>query len=221
MKIFQKILILCLVLAILAVFAAICYRIYINEHFPRESTSIEFTEGLTAYYKKDPAGFAAYTRKIRVPVEDNKNGKFRADELIVVPDAGFLQVTLRYNEYILPVLQEKYELAELPTAAPELFSYTLTVAYLTDDPDGKYQTYQPTLCRESTAYGLYTYDKLVFEGVDFTDAVWMRVDIYYKDAPVSEAYGAIAVYEVSTIYEDQRVELPLRKYRVKKGELPQ
>ena len=109
MKIFQKILILCLVLAILAVFVAICYRIYINEHFPRESTSIEFTEGLTAYYKKDPDGFAAYTRKIRVPVEDNKKGKFRADELIVVPDAGFLQVTLRYNEYILPILQEKYK----------------------------------------------------------------------------------------------------------------
>lgn len=221
MKIFQKILILCLVLAILAVFVAVCYRIHINENFPKETTSLTFTEGLTDYYKKDPEGFAAYTRKIRVPFEDSKKGKFRADTPIVVPNAGFFQVTLRYNEYILPILQETYKLEETPVLEEGMFTYTLTVSYLTDDPDGLYRVYEPSVVEESTAYGLYTYDKLVFENVDFADAIWVRVDIYYKDAPTEEAYGGIAVFEFSTVYEGERIEMPLRKYRIKKGELPQ
>ena len=217
MKIFQRILILALVLSIALVFVALCVRIYMNEHYPKEATRIVFTDALTEHYQKDPDGFAAYTQSIRVPYDDSEEGGFFAHELILVPSAGNLQITMRYNESVMKTLQEKYKLPEPPLPTEGMFTYRLTVSYLTEDKDGLYKTYDSVYAAESTAF-MYTYTKLVFDGVELDGAVWARVDIYYADQ--KEPLGSVAVYEASMEYEGQRVEYPLKKYRVKKGDLP-
>lgn len=217
MKIFKRILVLCLVLALVALFGAVGFRIYIADHYPKPSTRIVFTEPLTAFYRADPDAFGAYTQRIRVSYDDNKEGNFFAKNLIAVPDAGNLQITLRYNDSTLTTVASRYDLPAVPEAEEGLFSYSLTVSYRTDDPDGSYRTYDVSYEKESEAY-MYHYIKLVFDGVDFTDAVWMRVDIRYADR--EEIFGSIVVCETQVEIDGYLEEYPFKNYRVKKGDLP-
>ena len=65
---------------------------------------------------------------------------------------------------------------------------------------------------------MYRYGKLVFDGVDFTGAAWMRVDIYYGEE--AEPFGHICVYESRTFDGENMLEVPLEDYKVDEEDLP-
>ena len=219
MKMLRKTLFFCLVLCIIAVFGAILFRIYIAEHYPRDTEKTVFTPALEAHYRADPEGFAAFTQDIRFPYDDAKDGNFFAAALVVVPDADHMQLTVRYNESTLPKVASHYKLPETPAAVDGLFRYTLTVSYNESEDGDDYRTYACSYVAEDAAF-MYRYARIAFDGVELDGAVWARVDIYYKEE--SELFGAIAVYESRTYDDvtDTFVDIPLKKFRVDKEDLP-
>ncbi|MBP3436628.1 MAG: hypothetical protein J6K61_01815 [Clostridia bacterium] len=222
MKIFKKILILGLVLCFTVFFAALFARIYMAENYPKESTKMVMTESLLSHYR-ETGSLTAYTQDLRVSYDDNKEGNFFAKELIVVPDAKHLQITMRYNEHSLQNVAAAYKLPAVPEVQKGLFRYRLCVSYGTED----YVYYEASYEKEMHRY-LYQYTKLAFEGVAFEGAVWMRVEIFYagdyEGKPENQAeetmFGAIPVYEAFVEWDGEMLENPLKEYRIPQEVLP-
>ena len=214
---FRKAMAICLALCLCFVFGAIIFRIYIADHYPKDTVRMVFTEPLTEYYTSKNGEITAETQNIRFPYDSAEDGNFFASGLIVVRDAGNLQVTVRYNESTLPKVAAFYGLTETPAPADGLFRYTLTASYHTESEEGDYRTYDMSYLSEDSAY-MYRYGKLVFDGVDFEDAVWMRVDIYYGDE--STPLGHICVCECETSDGENIVDVPFSVYKIDKEDLP-
>ena len=208
---FRKAMALCLALCLCLV------RIYVAEHYPKDTVRMVFTSPLTEYYHEMGGSIEAKTQNIRFPYDSADDGNFFASGLIVVEDAGNLQVTVRYNESTLPKVAAFYKLKETPAPADGLFRYTLTASYKTESEEGDYRTYNASYLHEDDAY-MYRYGKLVFDGVDFKDAVWMRVDIYFGDE--EKPFGHICVYEAEASDGENIVKMPFSKYKIDEEDLP-
>ncbi|MBE6655583.1 MAG: hypothetical protein E7609_01775 [Ruminococcaceae bacterium] len=217
MKMFRKAMALCLAFCLCLVFGAVIFRIYIAEHYPKDTVRMVFTDALTEYYESHSGVIKAETQNIRFPYDSADDGNFFASGLIVVRDAGNLQVTVRYNESSLPKVAAFYKLAETPEPDEGLFRYTLTASYNTTAEGGEYRTYEAGYLSEDDAY-MYRYGKLVFDGVDFEGAAWMRVDIYYGEE--AEPFGHICVYEAQASDGENMVDMPFSEYKIDKEDLP-
>ena len=68
-------------------------RIYIFNHYPRAMKQLYFTPALTEYYNASGGNLAAKTQQLLYPYDDNDEGNFFCSNLIVVKEAGHLQVT--------------------------------------------------------------------------------------------------------------------------------
>ena len=220
MKMFKKILALGMTLCLVALCAALGFRIYLEDHYPAETTKMVMTEELAEKYRE--AGVLhAYTQTLRFSYDDNKEGNFFAKELIVLPDANHLQITMRYNESTLKKVAEFYKLPTVPTVADGLFYYRLCVS----TGDGNYLYYDSSYIAEYSRY-FYQYAKLAFDGVDFTNAVWMRVEIYYAGEyegkmDGEDCFGMNLVYESHVSWGEETLENPLYEYDIPKGVLPE
>ena len=215
MKIFRRALYGLLVVCLLALFAALFGRMYIQEYYPKDSLRIVFTDSLTDHYNATE-DFKVYTQKIRAPYDDNKNACFFAKGLYLIPDAQTVQVTMRYNDQMLDAVAAKYKLESLEPKEG-LFRYTLTVSYNQDEDGTDFRTYDAVYSKESSAF-LYHYNKLVFEGVDFENAAWMRVDVYLVGE--EEAYGAVTVYEANFEYNGELFPYEMKEEKIAKRDLP-
>ncbi len=233
-KMFRRVMVICLALCLAFFCGALLVRILLQEYYPKDTTRIVFTEELTDYYFEHQDTFGAKTQKIRFPYDDAKatsneldakrerekgKGNFFAKNLIVVPEAGNLQVTLRHNKSALAKVAAYYDLTETPAVADGLFRYKLYASYLDRETGETYtKEYDSSYLAESS-FLMYRYGKLVFDGVDFENAVWMRVDIYYGDE--TETFGEICVYESRTDNgTGEIVDRPLSSYKISKGDLP-
>lgn len=217
MKIFRRMLMLGLVLCLVALFLAVGGRIYLQENYPADSLRMVFTEQLTEYYHQTD-DFRAYTQSLRTPYDSAKEGNFFAKGLIVVPDGGHLQITLRYNESALDNVADLYGLEQPLVATEGMFSFRLYACYGEQNGEMVYRTYDTSYTAESSR-AFYHYIKTAFDGVKFDGAVWMRVDIYYSGS--DKCFGSIPVYEAGAEVEGQFVEYPLQPYRISKELLPQ
>ena len=217
MKMFRKAMALCLALCLCLVFGAVIFRIYIAEHYPKNTVRMVFTDALTEYYESNGGTIKAETQNIRFPYDSADDGNFFASGLILVRDAGNLQVTVRYNESTLPKVASFYKLATTPAPAEGLFRYTLTASYNTTAEGGDYRTYDVGYLSEDDAY-MYHYGKLVFDGVVFEGAAWMRVDIYYGEE--TTPFGHICVYEAQASDGKNMVDMPFFEYKIDKEDLP-
>ncbi|MBE6567996.1 MAG: hypothetical protein E7657_04980 [Ruminococcaceae bacterium] len=217
MKMFRKAMAICLALCLCLVFGGILFRIHIAEHYPGDTVRMVFTAPLTEYYNSKNGEITAETQNIRFPYDSAEDGNFFASGLIVVRDAGNLQVTVRYNESTLPRVAAFYGLSETPAPGEGLFRYTLTASYNTTEEGDDYRTYDAAYLSEDSAY-MYRYGKLVFDGVDFEGAAWMRVDIYYGEE--TTPFGHICVYESRTSDGESIIDVPFSPYKIDKEDLP-
>ncbi len=215
MKIFKKALFALLILCLVALIAALVFRIFIAEHYPKDTVRIVFTDSLTEYYHKTD-DFKVYTQDLRTPYDDAKNGSFFADGLYFIPDAEHLQITLRYNESSLKTVAEKYGREEL-SPSDGLFRYALTVSYNSDAEGTDFRTYESSYMKESDAF-MYHYTKLAFDGVSFENAAWMRVDIYLEGE--EECFGSVIVYEANFEYNGTLYPYETKEKKISKGDLP-
>ncbi|MBQ7377255.1 MAG: hypothetical protein IJW71_02915 [Clostridia bacterium] len=191
-------------------------RIVTESYYPKDMKRLYFTDELAAYYQENTEQFQAYTQKIRAPYDDSDEGNFFAKHVIVVPDGEHLQVCVRYNDSTLEELCAEYGDRILNQDGSLKLTYKLRVSY------GEQETVTYDMSNDSfiSERFMYHYTKVLFDGVPFTDAVWMRVDIYLLDGDVERPLGSIPVYESVVVVDEQPVPYKLKEYKLKKSERP-
>lgn len=184
-------------IAVILFFGTMFLRMCLSEDTAKAKRYL-WTDESAALYAADPAAYEVYEMKLT----DNYSemGYFYTDNERYAPAAKEFQFTVRYNDSTLRYLMEKYGIseAELPE---EPFLYVLS--------DGS-STW--------TAYGslsdhraLHNYRRLIFTGVEVTEATGaLTLSIYYA-GDLSEAYASLDVYRSTT---------PVTAYKLKKNELP-
>ena len=101
---------------------------------------------------------------------------------------------MRYNSSIFDNIEEKYGVKLDPKSADH-FAFELERGVLSENTE--YESIGKLDHSESAKKLMYTYYKLVFDGVDFSDSEteeWIRLKITLKDVPGSAPYY-ILIYE--------------------------
>ena len=198
---------LILKIAVIAICAAVAlvlgYRIFLFNNSPKSMERLYFTENLTAYYNETDGDIGALTQDLRAPYDDEKEGNFFCDNLIVIPGCDELQVSIRFNKSIADTLREEYGLADFDPYNEEQFTFRLW-------RDGTHAL--DSGCEVGTLtvsewedYSMYRYCKLVFDGVEFDggesgEAVeWLRLEVFIEGVEKSEPF-MIPVYENHSSY---------------------
>ena len=205
MKIAARILKYTALALIFAIVAVLLARIMIAEYYPSAMKELAPTEALRAAYAANP-NLEIRRQKLAISYDNPKFALFMANHQYYCPEAGELQIALRYNVSTLEEVKEDFKLAQRPEPSPSLFDFTLY-----DDNGNRY----PLSLIETDAKFMYQYYKLAFTGVDFGENTnWIRVDIYYKDAIDydQEPYACILLYNKELAKDDSI-------YTLKKGEL--
>ena len=146
-----KILKIVLIVAMISVFALLAINIFKSDNKELEALHADSDAFKSAY---------ALSRNIRTHTPDNdgfsENGGVYAYSLYYIEDAGYLQITVRYNKKHLDDVQSNY--ADFDESK---IHYTLT--------DEAGSTYTPSIIDSAEKYH-YKYFKLEFTGIDFKDA---------------------------------------------------
>ena len=170
-------------LVCLLVVGLLGFRMFVFNYYPKEMKQIYFTDSLSAYYSEKGGDIYAETQKLRYKYDDAEEGNFFADNLILVREAGQLQLSVRYNKNLLDKLSEKYG-REIDPTSDFIFSLARTKDGY-NDGDGELVTeeigtLQAKIFDQSQMYG---YFKLAFDGVDFRldegeePVAWIRIEI--------------------------------------------
>ena len=201
-----KVLIISLCLLVVGV---ILFRVILFNYYPKEMKTIRFNAELTEYYNSINGEIGAVTQKMRAPYDDPDFASFMADNLIVIRGAGQLQISVRYNSSVFDTIEEKYGV-RLDESSCDNFAFELEYVPF-DKSVPSHKTGELDYSSTDTAL-MYTYYKLVFDGVEFKDENdWIRLKITIKDIPDADPYY-ILVYE--------NAEKNLTKYELSAKERP-
>ena len=155
-----------------AVVAFIAFRLFTFNYYPSSVTSLAYTDTLRDYYAATDGEIGALTQSLRAPYDDESEGNFFCNNLIVIRGADQLQVCVRYNSSLPEKLGVSFN--------PEDIHFTLRKSGGDESATGAAAgvTLDATLsvC-EWDEFMMYRYAKLVFDGVDFDGAEWIRLDI--------------------------------------------
>lgn len=181
-----------------AVVGLILFRVILFNYYPKSIKDIYFNDSLTAYYESAGEDFSAKSQSLRAPYDDPDFASFFCDNLIVIEDAGQLQVSVRYNSSIFDSIKTKYGV-ELDPKTEDLFSFELERV-----PGGNEQPYVigELDYSHSESLMMYTYYKLVFDGIDSAelgDGAWVRLKITINGVEKAKPYY-ILVYENTDEY---------------------
>ena len=202
-------------LLIFAVIGVVAARIFTFNYYPSEMKRLYFTSELTDFYRASDGEFEVYTQSLRAPYDDANQGNFFCDYLIIVPEAGHLQICMRYNRSLADGLKQNYGFDGFDTENEEQFSFRLWRSG-GESADG-YEIGRLSAV-EWDEFAMYRYCRLSFEDVDFgfdseDGADWIRLEIFIdgveKDGPFM-----VAIYENNDDYSK------FSEYRLKKGEIP-
>ena len=177
----------------------ILFRVILFNHYPKAMKNIYFNDDLKEYYSSTDGDIDAITQTLRAPYDDPDFASFFADNLIVIKGAGQIQLSVRYNSSVFDTIEEKYGV-RLDGNADGLFSFELERVPFDKDE----QTYKigELDCAFTDKALMYTYYKLVFDGVDFPDSDtpdWIRLKITVNGIENAEPYY-ILIYENTEEY---------------------
>ncbi len=163
-------------LIIVGTFALLLGRMTLMK-IPKSFTTVTLTDGIAA--TRDNNTFDAVMQEPVEPFNDNgkdengvyQRGWYHVSNVAVSKSAGEVQLTVRYNSRsTVSTLMEKYSLTERPSG--ELFIYVLS-----DNEGNTYTDY--VFCAKRRP--LYEFRRVVFTGVDLTEAKALYLDIYWID----------------------------------------
>ena len=218
-----------LITAIVGVCAMVLFRILSQKYYPSDMKALAFNEVLSEHYAEKDGKIKVYTQKIRAPYDDPDEGNFFSSHLYIIPEAGQLQVTLRYNDGRLAALQEKYGSTALPDDKAFIFRL--------QSSDGA--TYELSSEARDEAM-MYTYRKLTFDGVALplpeeceitvgengreVGSLYLTVDVYLEG--IAEPIARLPVYETHIENKDKSgdyrlYEYEVKSYSLKKGDRPE
>jgi len=136
---------------------------------PKSMTQLTWNEELVSLYAENTEkGVQTEMKYILSSDSFSDDGMFSVYTIIYIPELQQIQFTVRYNNRTLNYLEQDYPDAK--DQAGELYRFLLR-----DDHGTKYTEYSYT---QDEKMG-YTYRRLIFSGVSFTDVSAMYVDVYY------------------------------------------
>ncbi|MBQ7171567.1 MAG: hypothetical protein IJR89_04755 [Clostridia bacterium] len=185
-----------LVFGIFLVIGLFIGRIALTYYYPAEVKRVLPNETLAAAWEAAGEDARAFTQEPVAPYDDRKKGHFFFTELLCVPCAKQVQVTVRYNRSTL----EDIRLTKSLSLAPEGESAELRF-YLREgktDGEGNIQAgkiLSVSEFRYDSAF-MYHYRRLVFDGVTPDFDSYLYLDVYYGEADVEteEPYGSMLIY---------------------------
>ena len=200
-----------------SVVGLILMRLVLFNYTPAEVSRLYFTESLTEYYNKTGGRIGAKTQNLRAPYDDAKDGNFFCDNLIVIPEIGELQITLRHNISLLDKIRRDYSLEEL-SEDDVIFSFRICRNGGAEDGSAVEVGKLSATLRES--FLIYRYYKLVFDGIDFETGgedglpiSWLRLEIFIQGVEMEKPY-MVAIYENNEVYSK------FQDYRLSGEEVP-
>ena len=209
--------IICIVL-IFSVIGFLAFRMFTFNYYPKSVKQLYFNDTLTNFYNEKDGNIGALTQSLRAPYDDADAGNFFCDNLIVIPELGQLQVSVRYNTSLISVIEQELSLSGLSADDKDLFSFRL---YMSGDSEDEAEHIVGRLDYVGfDSFLMYRYYKLVFDGIDFKmdspDKVnWIRLEIFVNGAADDKPYSMVAVYENNENYDH------FKEYKLSGGEIPQ
>ncbi len=178
----------------ISVVAVLLFRVALFNYYPGKIKNIYFNDTLTEYYELNNGNISAQTQKMRAPYDDPDDGNFFCDNLIVIEGAKQLQVSLRYNSSLFKTIEEQYGV-KLDDKSKDLFEFKLERVPF--DKTAEPYEIGALAHADSDSLLMYTYYKLVFDNVEFTDGDtddWIRLVVTLRGVEGSKPYN-ILIYE--------------------------
>lgn len=198
---------LLIVLLCICVVGVLGFRIILFNYYPDIMRDVYYNDTLTEYSDSKGGDILIETQKIRFPYDDAEEGNFFSENLFVVRDLGQLQITLRYNDALIKKIESEYGITV--TDRDNLFTFLLARDPRENPTDNspdkdnvggvKSEPVGELTVNESDSLLMYTYHKLVFDGIDFGSqseptVEWLRVEVYINGVQMDEPY-MLLVYE--------------------------
>lgn len=183
---------------------------------PKEVTRVQWNAVAEAAYQSDPEGFSVLEQEPAAFI--TSDGKFWISNVLYLPSAKQLQVTIKFNNSTLKYLRR--ELADAKNAEAvangeieegqtlytedditlpdEAFDYSLL-----DDQGTRYHPTTVTVEKKQN----YNYRVLVFDGIDMEEAFTVYADIYYVGSVDYEKapYGSLQAWHAEMPAETRDV----------------
>ena len=198
----------------LFIYSFFIFRLCSTQDAPKSVSSIIWNETTRAAYQVNPEEFQILSQEPSTFITDN--GRFWISDVVYLPQAKQLQLTIKYNDSTLKYLKEALakQQAEAETAEtvngqdvilPEIvlpdepFDYSIL-----DNSGVRYHEYASISDREQN----YNYRRLVFENIEIPEHAAFYVDMYYVGAIDYSAipYGSLMAWNTSQKTEELKVE---------------
>lgn len=209
--------IICIVL-VFSVIGFIAFRMFTFNYYPKRMSSLYFNDSLTSFYNEREGNIGALTQSLRAPYDDEDKGNFFCDNLIIIPELGQLQISVRYNTALIKALKTELSLDDISADDEELFSFRLY-------RNGESKNEEDHLIGrldyvEFDSFLMYRYYKLVFDDIDFKmdseDKInWIRLEIFVNGVESDKPYSMVAIYENNEDFNT------FKEYELSVGERPE
>ena len=212
----------------IAVAGILGFRITLFNYYPDSAKNLYFDSTLLSVYLLKGDDIEIKNQDLRFPYDDPDEGNFFAEHLYVIEEAGQLQIALRYNDSIFDTIEKKYGV-RLEGDGKDLFTFRLardprindtaqgekvdedTIGEVIAEPVGELAYVQ------TEEFMMYTYFKLVFNGIDFGSiqepkVEWIRIEISINGVQMEEPYMIL-------IYENNEAFSTFTEYKLSEGEI--
>lgn len=184
---------------------------------PEAMKHVVWDDTVTAAYRADPEAFEIWKQDPVAYITDD--GRFWISDILYLPEAKQLQITVKYNNSTLKYLKEALVNAQVKAYTEEngAAEETLPVITLPDEPfdytllDDLGNRY-PMTSTQSAKKQNYNYRRLVFDNIEMTETSSYYIDAYYVGAVdyTAAPYGSLLAWHNRMSHEtvDIRDELP-------------
>ncbi len=184
------------IFAIFAVIGLLIARIMIADHYPAGIKNLYASDNLLSA-TENGARVEMRTQALLYSYDDPDDTRLMAGHFYYSPEAGEVQISIRYNKSILPLVAADFALEETPAPSAELFTF-----FLEDEKNG---IYYPLTHIETDSQYMYHYMKLVFSGIEFSSETEQLCLVAYYTGAVDtekEPYSHITLYHQDLAEDD-------------------
>ncbi len=161
-----------------------------------------FTQHLSSYflYNSEKEEYETILRSEYSDKDSGDEGNLKVSNIYYMPQSDQLCLTFRYNANAEENLINNYPSASKLSRDEEHFIYVLR--------DNKGKTYTSySFIKGSRAN--YTYTRMLFDNVDFSDVSLFNLDIYYIGSEdFSSSYRSMIVYDANLTLEEKKIDVP-------------
>ena len=179
---------------ILVVVGMLAFRLYTLNHYPSFARGVLPTETLKSAYANGPLDATTW----ELPNEFDPTGDFWVHQPIYFEKEKTLFITVRYNDSVLTEFKHSGNGADFP----------LDITLYADGT----KRVRPTTYSYGYAFGLYSYRRYVFEGVDLTNYEHLYLDVYHGEPDYNAVpYASVDIYKDTVEVETYKLTMADKK----------